>query len=185
MSAFTLIFKIKDKISTLIFRMRYFPYIKLGGNNVIRKNVTIRPFSKGKTSLKIHLGKRANIYSDVLIQGSGEIHLGERSFIGSFSTIGCNEKIMIGKNVMIAQSVSIRDTDHGFDDLIKPMIDQGITTAPIMINDNVWIGHGAIITKGITINSGAIIGANAVVTKDVPKNAIVGGVPAKLIRYRE
>lgn len=85
---------------------------------------------------------------------------------------------------MIASSVSIRDTDHRFDRLDIPMISQGIVTAPIVIKDNVWIGHGAVITKGVTIESGAIIAANAVVTRDVPANAIMGGVPAKLIKYR-
>ena len=185
MSIHTFIYRLQDRLSTVAFRMRYSPYVQLKSKNTVRRRVTIRPFSKQNTRLKLTLEHRANIYSDVLIQGSGEIRLGERSFIGSFSTIGCNEKIDIGKNVMIAQSVSIRDTDHGFSDIDKPMIEQGITTAPIIIYDNVWIGHGAVITKGITIGSGAIIGANAVVTKDVPENAIVGGVPAKLIRYRE
>ena len=54
----------------------------------------------------------------------------------------------------------------------------------VEIKDNVWIGYGAVITKGVTIESGVIIGANAVVTKDVPANAIVGGVPAKIIKFR-
>ncbi|APX14378.1 hypothetical protein BWR18_21155 (plasmid) [Tateyamaria omphalii] len=52
------------------------------------------------------------------------------------------------------------------------------------VGNDVWIGHGAIITAGVTVGDGAVIGANAVVTKDVPAYAIVGGVPAKLIRYR-
>jgi acetyltransferase-like isoleucine patch superfamily enzyme len=173
-----------DKLSTLKFRMRYASYIEFEGKNVVRKRVSIRPFFGRPTKLKLKLESKAHIYSDVLIQGSGEITIGERSFIGSYSTIGCNDKISIGKNVMIAQSVSIRDTDHNFSDLDSPMINQGISTDPIVIHDNVWIGHGAVITKGITISSGAIIGANAVVTKDVEENAIVGGVPAKLIRYR-
>ena len=178
-------FRLRDRWTTLLFKLRYRSFIQLKGKNVVRKSVHIRPFTKQSSKLKLILEPKANIYSFVLIQGSGTITLGERTFIGSFSTIGCNESISIGKNVMIAQSVSIRDTDHGFEDLQQPMIEQGITTAPIVIEDNVWIGHGAVITKGITIHSGAIIGANAVVTKDVPANAIVGGVPAKLIRYRE
>ncbi|MBO0320981.1 acyltransferase [Muricauda sp. CAU 1633] len=119
------------------------------------------------------------------MQGSGKLILGENSFIGSFSVIGVNESISIGKNVLIAQSVSIRDTDHVFSDLDTPIIDQGESTAGVVIKDNVWIGYGAVITKGITIDSGAIIAANAVVTKDVPENAIVGGVPARIIKYRE
>ena len=87
--------------------------------------------------------------------------------------------------MMIADSVSIRDTDHEFSKLYEPMINQGIKTAPVIIKDNVWIGYGAVINKGVTIHSGAIIGANAVVTKDVPENCIVGGVPAKVIKQRE
>ena len=71
-----------------------------------------------------------------------------------------------------------------FQDINIPMKNQGIHTSPIIIEDDVWIGYGAVITKGVTIRKGAIIGANAVVTKDVPEYAIVGGVPAKIIKYR-
>ncbi|MBT8255235.1 MAG: acyltransferase [Bacteroidia bacterium] len=85
---------------------------------------------------------------------------------------------------MIADAVSIRDTDHNFQDDSIPMNKQGFSTAPVKIMDNVWLGYGAVITKGVTIGSGAIVGANAVVTSDVPENAIVGGVPAKIIRYK-
>jgi len=78
----------------------------------------------------------------------------------------------------------LRDTNHNFDRLDIPMKNQGFNTAPIIIEDDVWIGHGCVITQGVTIGKGAIVGSNAVVTKDVPELAIVGGVPAKLIKYR-
>jgi acetyltransferase-like isoleucine patch superfamily enzyme len=176
---------IMSKVCTFFYSVKYRKYLVLKGKNTIQKRVTINPFSHNKNVLKIVLAKNASIRHDVIIQGSGSFYLGEKSFVGSFSVIGANENVRIGNNVMIAQSVSIRDTDHGFTDLSIPMIQQGITTAPIIIKDNVWIGYGAVITKGVTISSGAIIGANAVVTKDVPENAIVGGVPAKIIKYRE
>jgi len=168
-----------------MFKLRYGRFVRIGKNNVIARRVQIRPFFDQKNRLQLKTEGNVRIYSDVLIQGSGKISIGYRSFIGSFGVIGCNDEIKIGENVMIAQSVSIRDTDHNFESLEKPMIEQGFQTAPIIIENNVWIGHGAVITKGIRIGSGAIVAANAVVTKDVPNNAIVGGVPAKLIRYRE
>ena len=57
--------------------------------------------------------------------------------------------------------------------------------APIVINDDVWIGAGSIILAGVTIGKGAIIAAGAVVNKDVPEYSIVGGVPAKVLKYRD
>jgi acetyltransferase-like isoleucine patch superfamily enzyme len=177
--------KIRNRIHTRYIGLRYGKHLKIGAGAVVFPKVMLNPFTLGRRQLEIELGPRTVLYPYVLIQGSGKMTLGDRSFIGSFSVIGCNAEVHIGNGVMIAQNVSIRDTDHGFEDLHTPMIDQGIRTAPVRIHDNVWIGHGAVITKGITIGSGAIVAANAVVTKDVPENAIVGGVPAKIIRYRE
>ncbi|MEO2082246.1 MAG: acyltransferase [Leeuwenhoekiella sp.] len=175
--------RIKDKLSTYFYLLKYNRYLDLKGKNTIQKGLVINSFEKlGK--LKISMGYSSRIKRNVIIQGSGEIYLGENSYISSFSVIGANESIFIGKNVMIADGVSIRDTDHNFENLDIPMINQGIVTAPIVIKDNVWIGYGAVITKGVTIESGAIIAANAVVTKDVPENAIVGGVPARILKYR-
>lgn len=181
-------YKVINFINKIFFtsckRISYLKTIKAHHRAVIERRVRIKPFTGGKNKLKIFLGKRATLKQNVIIQGKGTFVLGENSYIESFSVIGVNERIEIGKNVMIANSVSIRDTDHNFEDLDKPMLFQGIKTKPIAIKDNVWIGHGVVITKGITIHSGAVIGANAVVTKDVPENAIVGGVPAKIIKMR-
>jgi len=176
--------KVLSKINTFFLKLKYNRYLTLKGNNTIHKRVSINTFKFNNSILNITLARGASIKRDVILQGSGEIYLGEKSFIGSFSVVGSNESVRIGKNVMIAQGVSIRDTDHNFTDLDKPMINQGIVTAPIIVKDNVWIGYGAVITKGVTIESGAIIAANAVVTKDVPANAIVGGVPARILKYR-
>lgn len=95
------------------------------------------------------------------------------------------EKIEIGADVMIAPRVYILDVDHRFDDRARPISAQGYEIAPIRIQDGVWIGAGAVITKGVTIGEGAVIGANSVVTRDVAPYAIIGRVPAKLIRHRE
>lgn len=183
---FLIKFKIRfdRKVYTLINKIRYFGILNTESNVVIEKRVSIKPFLGSKKSLKVELRKNSLLKHDIIIQGTGLFVLGENSYVSSFCVIGVNEKIVIGNNVMIADSVSIRDTDHNFDDLNSDMISQGINTSEIIIKDNVWIGYGAVITKGVVINEGAIIAANAVVTKDVPPNSIVGGVPAKVIKTR-
>jgi len=74
--------------------------------------------------------------------------------------------------------------NHNFSDISRPMQEQGGTTKPVVIGDDVLIGTRAIILPGVKIGSGTIIGAGAVVTKDVPDYAIVGGCPAKILKYR-
>jgi len=92
----------------------------------------------------------------------------------------------IGDNVLFAAYVSLVGGDHKIDNIHGPMRDAGRDDIkPIRIEDDVWIGHGAIILHGVTVHSGAVVAAGAVVTKDVPPRSIVGGNPAKLIRYRK
>lgn len=151
---------------------------------MIYKGFKLVNFSQKKPPLQVILKKNAKLKFNVIIQGTGKFVLGENSYLSHGTIIGVNEEVIIGKNVMVAANVSIRDTNHNYNDLNKPMFNQGLNTKPIKICDDVWIGHGVVITQGVTINSGAIIAANAVVTKDIPENAIAGGVPAKVIKYR-
>ncbi len=176
--------KFQRKWNTAINKLKYSSMLVVKGKVIIDHSVSIKPFLGLKNTLKVELHNNTHLKHDIIIQGTGTLVLGENSYISSYSVIGVNERIEIGKNVMIANAVSIRDTDHNFNDLHLPMIQQGFKTQPIYIKDNVWLGHGAVITKGVTINPGAIVAANAVVTKDVPENAIVGGIPAKVIKYR-
>lgn len=169
-----------------LFLFKHRNIITAKGKISLEKRIEIRNFNNSKNDgLSISLEENITIRHDVTIQGKGELHIGRNTIISSFTIIGCNEKMSIGKDCLISQSVSIRDTDHNFDDINIPTIDQGINTSPITINDNVWIGYGAVITKGITIGEGSIVGANSVVTKNVEPYSIVAGVPAVLIRSRK
>lgn len=150
----------------------------------MQKSVMFKPYYGEQGELKLVLRGYNLIGHGTAFQGSGLIEFGERSYCAGNCVIAANEKVSIGRDVMIADQVTIRDTDHVIDDCDRPMIEQGITTAPVIIEDDVWIAHGAKILKGVTIGRGSVIAAGAVVTKDVPPNAIVGGVPAKVIRYR-
>lgn len=86
---------------------------------------------------------------------------------------------------MIADNVHIRTVTHLYMDKNKLIQQQGHIEKDIKIGDDVWIGFGAQIMDGVTIGQGAVIGAGSVVTKNVENYAVVGGVPAKLIKYRE
>lgn len=173
------------RLTTFVFHLIYFPYVELHSTARVNKRVKLDFHGISKNNFKLILDKKARIFNDVFLQGLGPIIIGENTYVGAYSVLGSYEKIKIGRDVMIAQSVSIRDHDHIFNDLKIPMRQQGVTTAPIIIEDDVWIGHGVIITKGVTVGKGAILAAGAVVTKDVPPLAIVGGVPATIIKYRK
>jgi len=113
------------------------------------------------------------------------IEAGDYVFIGRRVHLYANVKI--GHFVMIASNVAIVGGDHRFDIVGVPTRftgRDGMEEMLTVIEDDVWIGHGAIILAGIKIGRGAVIGAGSVVTKDVPAYAIFTGVPAKLIRYR-
>ncbi len=119
-----------------------------------------------------------DIYSGatIYINKGAELILGG-GYINNNVNISCFESIEIGKNVVVSEGVTMRDSDnHQIVGLHHEM------TQPIKIGNRVWIGVNATILKGVTIGDGAIIAAGAVVTKDVPANTLVGGVPAKIIK---
>jgi acetyltransferase-like isoleucine patch superfamily enzyme len=91
-------------------------------------------------------------------------------------TIDCFQSITIGDNVHISKGVTIRDSDNHYIDENKEM------SAPIVIEDNVLVSVNVTILKGVRIGSGSVVAAGAVVTRDVPKNCLVAGVPARVIK---
>jgi acetyltransferase-like isoleucine patch superfamily enzyme len=77
--------------------------------------------------------------------------------------------------------VSVRDHDHAFADTDRAVLDQGRTTDPVRIGDNVWLGAKVTVTKGVTIGSNVVVGAHAVVTADLPDGCVAVGIPARVI----
>lgn len=113
------------------------------------------------------------------------IIIGDNCCLGECIHISSVSKVVIGNGVLTGRRVTIVDNDHGSltkNDLKIPPINRTLSFNEVIIGDNVWIGDKVTITKGVHIGEGAIIAANAVVTKDVPEFALVGGVPAKVIK---
>lgn len=108
--------------------------------------------------------------------------------IGSGSGLGVNCSVhgplKIDDNVMMGSDVTILTHTHNIERTDIPMGRQGMREAEVVIGNDVWIGMRVVIMPGVKVGNGAVIGAGAIVTKDVPDYAIVGGVPAQVIKFR-
>lgn len=151
-------------------------------STLISPSATVRATDGGGVSFgaKTSVGRGAEIY------GAGAtISIGRGVNVGPFVTIVASAGIQIGNDTQIAERVTIRDQDHRIHGCRGILIrDAGIVSAPIKIEDDVWIGAGAVVLKGVTIGRGAVVAANCVVTRNVEAHEIVGGVPATHIGYR-
>lgn len=144
------------------------------GQKVIR-----RALVKGFIS---YMGTNVNIEKNAQIPRSTRI--GDNSGIG----INCKlfPQVTIGNNVLMGPNCFFCTQNHEFARTDIPIIEQGFQPIkPIVVEDDVWFGRGVMVMPGVTIGRGAVIGAGAVVTKSVPPYAIMGGNPARIIRYRK
>jgi acetyltransferase-like isoleucine patch superfamily enzyme len=120
--------------------------------------------------------------------GSVTLFIGDHVEINDYVHISAGEKIVIGNNVLIASKVFISDINHGSykgenqDSPISKPNERLLSTLPITICDNVWIGEGVCIMPGVRIGVGSIIGASSVVTHDIPDHCIAVGTPARPIK---
>ena len=146
---------------------------KLAGSLFMAENATLEV-----DSFDVYAGSRINVNSGArLTLGSG--------YLNHDCVIDCFESITVGHRVVISERVVLRDSDnHTVRALGNSEESFGgkTITAPIVLEDNVWIGMNVTILKGVTIGEGSIVAAGSVVTKDVPPHCLVAGVPAKVIK---
>ena len=139
-------------------------------------------------SERIRIGNNVSImrHSALYANDDGKISIGDHVSINSNVCIGAADKgeIIIGNNVLIGQNVVLRASDHKYSFVDIPIINQGHTGGKIIVEDDVWIGANAVVTRNTCIGAHSIVGAGSVVTDNIDPYSIVGGVPAKLIKKR-
>jgi len=172
--------RVKEIIGTLIsptywrWRINLFAYLVI---------------NMAKDRRYISVGKNSIIHPTTIIRYGQNVKIGDNCLINHNNLLqpgkGPNGRITIGNYVHTGVNVMFLAFNHGFYTTEIPTKEQDYIDAPIVVEDDVWIGGGSIILSGVTIGKGAIIAAGAVVNKDVPPYAIVGGVPARVIKYRD
>lgn len=165
----------KNKLFFLIQALlRYFPF-KLG---IAFRNLLYPPFFK-------HYGKHIRIFDAVMIKYPNEIELHDYVTINQFCYLVGKGGLYIGNYVMIGAGSKIATSSHDFENINIPMCMQSTTFAPIILQEDIWLGFNAVILGGATIEKGCIIAAGAVVLPNAyPSYSILGGVPAKIISNR-
>jgi len=165
-------------------RLRFADQIRLGRNVYLDHGAYLHACPQG-----IHIGDNTFVMHGAVLHvynfrdlPHAFIHIGRDCLIGELNVLRGQGGIAIGNRVYTAPMVQILAVNHVYADPARPIIDQGITAEGITVEDDVWIGAGAIITDGVTIGRGAVVAAGAVVTRDVPPHTVVGGVPARVLQ---
>lgn len=131
-----------------------------------------------------HMGEGVLIFGNCTMQSPHNLQIGDYVSINRNSTIGGHGGVKIGSFVKIGPYCTIITANHQYNDWQKPIWFQEVDRGPVEIGDDVWIGTNVVILPNVKIGRGSIIGASAVVTHDVDPYTVVGGVPAKFIKYR-
>ena len=130
---------------------------------------------------KFSLGDYSVIESFSCINNAmGDVIIGDHTRVGLHNTI--IGPVTIGDHVNLAQGITVTALNHNFADTDKRIDEQGVSTIPVVIEDDIWIGANAVVLPGVTIGHHSVVAAGAVVTKDVPPHSLVAGVPAKIIK---
>ena len=130
---------------------------------------------------KFSIGDYSVIESFACVNNAvGDVMIGDHTRIGLHNTI--IGPVKIGNHVNLAQGITVTALNHNFNDAEKRIDEQGVSTNPVTIEDDVWVGANAVILPGVTIGNHCVVAAGAVVTKEVPPHSLVAGVPAKVIK---
>jgi acetyltransferase-like isoleucine patch superfamily enzyme len=180
-------FRLRERCKTIIagnLRRSYWSAqgMRIGRGTILPKLIVTWPH-------QVNIGRKCRIEHGVYFHYDGicrpgpSIVIGDDCFIGTGCEFNIDFRLTIGNHCLVASGSRFIDHDHGTDTAVL-MAKQKCISGPIVVGQNVWIGANCVVLAGVEIGEGAIVAAGAVVTKSVAPNAIVGGVPARLIKYR-
>ncbi|WP_299361836.1 acyltransferase [Winogradskyella sp.] len=130
---------------------------------------------------KFSLGEASTIEDfSAVNNGVGDVIIGDRTRIGLSNTI--IGPVSVGNDVRLAQNVVLSGLNHNYQDIDSPIHEQGVSTKPIVIEDESWIGANVVIVPGVTVGKHSIVAAGSVVTKDIPQYAVAAGNPAIVLK---
>ncbi len=168
-------------------RLRFADHIRLGHGAYLDQGVYLHACPNGieigSNTIVMH-GAVLHVYNFRGIPHSG-IKIGRNSLIREYTVVRGQGGVQIGDRVYTSPFTQIIAVNHVFDDPSRPFVEQGITAEGIVVEDDVWLGAGAVVTDGVRIAKGAVVAAGAIVTTDVPAHTVVAGVPARPIRTIE
>lgn len=130
---------------------------------------------------KFELGEYSTVEDfSAINNGVGPVIIGDRTKIGLSNTI--IGPVTIGNDIRLAQNITLSGLNHNYTDVNRPIHVQGVSTAPIVIEDETWIGANVVVLAGVTIGKHCIVAAGSVVTKNVPPYSVAVGNPARVLK---
>ena len=130
---------------------------------------------------KFELGEDSTIEDfSAINNGVGNVIIGDRTKIGLSNTI--IGPVIIGNDIRLAQNITLSGLNHNYEDISVPIHVQGVSTSPIVIEDNSWIGANVVVVAGVTIGKHCIVAAGSIVTKDIPPYSVAVGNPARVLK---
>ena len=157
--------------------------IEIGDGSIIDDGALLD--AKGADNKGIKIGRGCYIgRGSILSCKEGDIILEDYANISTWCNISSNSRIVIGEKSLLGPYASVFATMHNFDDVERPILDQGWSSKGVAIGKNCWLGARVSVLDGVSIGDNTVVGAGAVVAKDLPENVVALGAPAKPVKER-
>ncbi len=157
--------------------------IEIGAGTIIDDGVMLD--AKGKKNRGIVIGDGCYVGRGTILScKDGDITLGDEANLSTWCNISSNSSIRIGKKTLMGPHSNIFATTHNFDDVSVPILDQGWSSAGVVVGDDCWLGSGVSVVDGVTVGNHTVVGSGSVVVKDLPEKVVAVGAPAKVVRER-